>query len=110
MNTMVLFPNCDVTIYHLDKKTQTYSRLNLSNVNWNGKRNATVSDKGINIAYTVMITAEIGDYKVDIGDKVVKGNIVLDIARLSELSEYEPVTVIGMQESDLFNSISIECK
>ena len=107
---MVLFPNADVTIYHLDKKTQKYSRINLESVNWNGKRNATVSDKGVNIAYTVIITAEIGDYKVYMGDKVVKGNITLDINRLSDLSEYEPITVIGTQENDIFHSISIECK
>ena len=107
---MVLFPNADVTIYHLDKKTQKYSRINLNNVNWNGKRNATVSDKGVNIAYTVIITAEIGDYKVYMGDKVVKGNITLDITRLSELSEYEPITVIGTQVNDIFHSLSIECK
>ena len=107
---MVLFQNCDVTIYHLDKKTQKYSRINLENVNWNGKRNATVSDKGVNIAYTVMITAELGDYTVHMGDKVVKGNITLDITRLSELSEYEPITVIGTQENDIFHSLSIECK
>ena len=79
-------------------------------MNWNGKRNATVSDKGVNIAYTVMITAEIGDYKVHMGDKVVKGNITLDITRMSELSEYEPITVIGTQENDIFHSLSIECK
>ena len=107
---MILFPNCDVTIYHLDKKTQKYSRINLESVNWNGKRNATVSDKGVNIAYTVIITAEIGDYKVYMGDKVVKGNITLDITRLSELSDYEPITVIGTQENDIFHSLSIECK
>ena len=107
---MVLFPNSDVTIYHLDKKTQTYSRINLENVNWNGKRNSTVTDKGVNIAYTVIITAEIGDYKVYMGDKVIKDNINLDITRLSELSEYEPVTVIGTQENDIFHSLSIECK
>lgn len=107
---MVLFPNADVTIYHLDKKTQTYSRINLENVNWNSKRNSTVSDKGVNVAYTVMITAEIGDYKVYMGDKVVKGNITLDITRLSDLNAYEVVTVIGTQESDIFHSLSIECK
>ena len=107
---MVLFQNCDVTIYHLDKKTQKYSRINLENVNWNGKRNATVSDKGVNIAYTSIITAEIGDYKVYMGDKVVKGNITLDIARLPDLSAYEVVTVIGTQENDIFHSLSIECK
>lgn len=107
---MVLFPNSDITIYHLDSKTQKYSRINLENVNWSGKRNSTVSDKGVNIAYTVMISAEIGDYKVHTGDKVIRGNITLDITRLSDLNDYEVVTVIGTQESDLFHSISIECK
>ena len=38
------------------------------------------------------------------------GNITLDITRLSELSDYEPITVIGTQENDIFHSISIECK
>ncbi len=107
---MVLFPNADVTIYHLDKKTQTYSRINLENVNWSGKRNSTVSDKGVNVAYTVMISAEMGDYKVYTGDKIIKGNITLDITRLSDLSAYEVVTVIGTQESDILHSFSIECK
>lgn len=106
---MVLFPNADITIYHLNKD-QTYSRINLENVNWSGKRNATVSDKGVNVAYTVIISAEIGDYTVHTGDKVVRGNISLDIIRLSDLSAYEVVTVIGIQESDLLHSISIECK
>lgn len=107
---MVLFPNADVTIYHLDKKTQTYSRINLENVNWNGKRTATVSDKGVNVAYTTIISAEIGDYKVHTGDKIIRGNITLDITRLTDLNAYEVVTVIGTQDSDLFHSISIECK
>ena len=106
---MVLFPNADITIYHLNKD-QTYSRINVENVNWSGKRNATVSDKGINVAYTVIISAEIGDYEVHTGDKIIRDNITLDITRLSDLKDYEIVTVIGTQESDLFHSISIECK
>ncbi|EES49930.1 hypothetical protein NE172_18145 [Clostridium botulinum] len=107
---MVLFPNSDITIYHLDKKTQTYSRINLEDVNWSGKRTATVSDKGVNVAYTVIISAEIGDYKVYTGDKIIRGNITLDITKISDLSAYEVVTVIGTQECDIFHSLSIECK
>ena len=106
---MVLFPNCDITIYHLDKKTQTYNIINIENVNWSGKRTATVNDKGINVAYTSIISAEKGDYEINTGDKIIKGSIELDITRLSDLKDYEVVTVIGTQESDLFNSISIEC-
>lgn len=107
---MVLFPNADITIYHLDKKTQKYSRINIKDVNWSGKRNSTVSDKGVNVDYTVIISAEKGNYEVHTGDKIIRDNITLDITRLSELSTYEIVTVIGTQESDLFNSISVECK
>jgi hypothetical protein len=106
---MVLFQNANMTIYHLNKD-QTYSRINIDNVNWNSKRTATVSDKGINIAYTTMIVADMGDNKVTIGDKIVKGNISLEINRLSELKEYEPVTVVGVQYNDIFGSYSIECK
>lgn len=107
---MVLFPNADITIYHLDSKTQKYTRTNIENVNWNGKRNATVSDKGVNVAYTTIISAEIGDYKVYTGDKIIRGNITLDITRLSDLNAYEVVTVIGTQESDIFHSLNVECK
>ena len=106
---MVLFINADMTVYHLNKD-QSYTRININNVNWNSKRTATVSDKGINIAYTTMIVAELGDNKVTTGDKIVKGNISLDITRLSELKEYEPVTVVGIQYNDLFGSYSIECR
>ena len=106
---MVLFVNADMTVYRLNKD-QSYTRININNVNWNSKRTATVNDKGINIAYTTMIVAELGDNKVTTGDKIVKGNISLDITRLSELKEYEPVTVVGIQYNDIFNSYSIECK
>ncbi len=106
---MVLFVNADMTIYHLNKD-QTYTRINIDNVNWNSKRTATVSDKGINIAYTTMIVADMGDNKVTTGDKIVKGNITLDITRLSDLKAYEVVTVVGVQYNDIFDSYSIECK
>ena len=107
---MVLFPNANITIFHLDKKTQTYSRININNVNWSSKRNATVSDKGLNIIYSVVISAEMGDYTLAIGDKVVKGEILQDIKRISELDALKPVMIVGLQESELLHSISIECK
>ncbi|MGG7149679.1 DUF6751 family protein [Clostridium neonatale] len=106
----VLIKNADITIYHLDTKTQEYSRLNIDDVNWNSKRNSTVSDKGVNIAYTTMIVAPIGDYKVANGDKVVKGSINLDITRLTDLKAYEVLTVVGIQENNILNTINIECK
>lgn len=109
----VLIKNADITIYHHfldDNKLDAYRRINIEGVNWNSKRNATVSDKGVNIAYTTMIVAPIGDYEVATGDKVAKGNISLDITRLTDLKAYEVVTVVGVQYNDIFGSYSIECK
>lgn len=109
----VLIKNADITIYHhyLDEnKLDTYKRVNIEGVNWNGKRNATVSDKGVNIAYTTMIIAPIGDYKIDTGDKVVKGILDFNIARLTDLKAYETLTVVGVQENSMLNTINIECK
>lgn len=107
---MVLFPNADITLYHFDKATQTYTRYNIYNVNCNSKRNATVSDKGVNIAYTTMIVAPIESYEVSTGDKIVFGSITLDITKSTELKAYEPVTVVGIQKNNIFNTLNIECK
>lgn len=105
---MVLIRNADVTIYHLNPKTQLYTRTNIDGVNWNSRRNATVSDKGVNVAYTTMIVADNG--KVDTGDKVVKGNISLDITKLSDLKDYTVLTVVSVQGNNIMQSINIECK
>lgn len=106
----VLIKNADITIYHLDAKTQTYSRTNIDGVNWNSKRNATVTDKGVNIFYTTMVIADKGSYEVAMSDKVVKGNISLDITRLTDLKGYEVLTVVGVQENNILRTINIECK
>lgn len=106
----VLIKNADITVYHLDSKTQTYSRINIDGVNLNSKRNSTVSDKGVNIAYTTMIVAPIGDYEVTTGDKIVKGDISLDIIRLTDLKAYEVLTIVGIQENNIMQTLNIECK
>ena len=106
----VLFPNSDITLYHFDKITQKYIRYNIQNVNINSKRNSTVSDKGVNIAYTTIIVVPQGDYKLNTGDKIVKGNITLDITKVTDLKAYEVLTVIGIQENNIFNTVNIECK
>ena len=106
----VLFPNSDITIYHFDKTTQKYTRYNIQNVNMNSKRNSTVSDKGVNVAYTTMIVAPNGSYTLDTGDKIVKGNITLDINKISDLKAYEVLTVVGIQSNNIFNTVNIECK
>ena len=106
----VLFPNADITLYHFDKISQKYTRYNIKNVNVNSKRNSTVSDKGVNIAYTTIIVAPQGDYKLTTGDKVIKGNITLDINKISDLKDYEVLTVVGIQSNNIFNTVNIECK
>ena len=45
---MVLFQNADITVYRLNKD-QTYTRINIKDVNWNSKRNAGVDGKGVNV-------------------------------------------------------------
>lgn len=109
----VLIKNADITVYHHylnEDKLDAYKRININGVNWNSKRNATVSDKGVNIAYTTMIVADKSDYEVTTGDKVVKGNISLDITRLSDLKDYTVLTVVGVQENNTMQTLNIECK
>lgn len=65
---MVLFKNADITIYnrYFDNTTGTdkYKRTVIKGVNWQEKRNATVSDKGLNIAYNTLIFMDkLEDYR-----------------------------------------------
>lgn len=109
----VLIKNADITIYkhYLDEnRLDAYQRINIDDVNWKSKRNYTVVDKGINVFYTTMIVAPNSNYNFTTGDKVVKGHIEVDIKRLKELDLYNPITIIGLQENDLLNTINIECK
>lgn len=106
----VLIKNADITIYNFNSKTQIYTRYNIDGVNLNSKRSATVTDKGVNISYTTMIVADKGDYKINTGDKVVIGNISLDITRLTDLKDYEVLTVVGAQDNNIFKTLNIECK
>ena len=84
---MVLFQNADITVYRLNKD-QSYTRINIKDVNWNSKRNAGVDGKGVNVYYTTMIVIPSG-YNVTTGDKIVKGTLDIDISRLSDLKERE---------------------
>lgn len=55
----VLFKNTDITIYnkYYDKVNDVdrYQRTVIRGVNWQGKRNATVSDKGLNREDSILI-------------------------------------------------------
>lgn len=55
----VLFKNADITIYnrYYDKSLgiDKYQRTVIKGVNWQGKRNSTVSDKGVLLADSTLI-------------------------------------------------------
>lgn len=57
-----------------------------------------------------MIIADKGDYEIDTEDLVVKGHLTLDIARATDLKGYNILKVVGLQENNLLETISIECK
>lgn len=109
----VLIKNANITVYrhyYDDNMLDCYERINLDGVNLNSKRNATVTDKGINVAYTTMIMVDGINHAFTTGDKVVNGHIEVDISRLSELNVFNPVTIVGVQPNKMFNSTTIECK
>ena len=55
----VLFKNADITLYnkYYDKENDVdrYQRTVIRDVNWQGKRNATVTDKGLNRDDSILI-------------------------------------------------------
>lgn len=133
----VFFKNADITIYNKyydsNSDTDKYQRTIIKGVNWQGKRNATVNDKGVNVAYTTLIFLDSLPNYVDPRtfaklddidrpnyftftelDKIVKGAIDYEITgvkpnRVSDLeNEYETVTVISSQVWG--NHMEVECR
>ena len=55
----VLFKNADITLYnkYYDKENDVdrYQKVIIREVNWQGKRNATVGDKGLNRDDSILI-------------------------------------------------------
>lgn len=133
----VFFKNADITIYnkYYDSISDTnkYQRTVIKGVNWQSKRNATVTDKGVNVAYITLIFLDSLPNYIDPKtfaklddidrpnyftftelDKIVKGAIDYEITgvkpnRVSDLeNEYETVTVISSQVWG--NHMEVECK
>ena len=133
----VFFKNADITIYNKyydsNSDTDKYQRTVIKGVNWQSKRNATVNDKGVNVAYTTLIFLDSLPNYVDSKtfaklddidrpnyftftelDKIVKGAIDYEITgvkpnRVSDLeNEYETVTVISSQVWG--NHMEVECR
>lgn len=109
----VLIKNANITVYrhyYDDNGLDCYERINYDGVNLQSKRNATVTDKGINVAYTTVIVVDGINHAFTTGDKVVNGHIEVDITKLNDLKVFNPMTIIGIQPNSLFNSTTIECK
>lgn len=98
----VLFKNADITIYnrYYDNSlgSYRYQRTVIKGVNWQGKRNSTVSDKGLLLADSTLIFIDKLDNYVSTkrfaklqpderenyftfapGDKIVKGEVEFEI-------------------------------
>ncbi|WP_434305903.1 DUF6751 family protein [Clostridium botulinum] len=116
----VLFKNADITVYNkyydFTSDTDKYQRTVIKGVNWESKRNGTVSDKGLLLADSTLIFIDKLDNYVSPkrfaklsneertnyftftpGDKIVKGEVDFEVTgikpnRLSDLeSEFDDV-------------------
>lgn len=116
----VLFKKDTITIYNryydFTSDTDKYQRTVIKGVNWQGKRNGTVSDKGLLLADSTLIFidklddylspkrfAKLSDlerpnyFTFSIGDKIVKGEVDFEITgvkpyRIADLeSDYDDV-------------------
>lgn len=125
---MILFPNTNITIYnkYFDKVSGSnkYQRTVLRNVDWQGKRNATVGDKGLNLDDSIMIFVDKFDnyispkrfnllsdeerfkyFTFGISDIIVKGEIDFEITGVKpnniadvERNFDDVVTILSVQE------------
>lgn len=119
----VLFKNSDITIYNryadAASGVDKYQRTVIKGVNWQSKRNGTVSDKGLLLADSTLIFVDKLDNYVSpkrfaklpdaerrnyftftIGDKIVKGEVDFEVIgiqghRISDLEkEFDDVITI----------------
>lgn len=122
----VLFRNADITIYnkYYDSvdDVDRYQRTIITGVNWQDERNATVSDKGLLLADSILIFIDKLDNYVSprvfrnlssaermnyftfaAGDKIVKGEIDFEILGL------RPYSVADLENNydDVVNIMSI---
>lgn len=138
----VLFKNADITIYnkYYDKVNDIdrYQRTIIKGVNWQDKRNATVSDKGLLRADSVLIFLDINDvenkiyispkrfnklqdaerfnyFTLGLKDKVVKGEVDFEITGIKpnsiadlENNYDDVVSILGI--TPWSNHMEVECK
>ena len=125
---MVLFPNTKtITLFnkYIDENgNQKYNKKLIKNVNWSTNRNATITDKGLTLANSILIfmnldsnyikpkawqqLTSIGDkFTLEVGDKIAKGDIP-QITKIADLNQYDDVVTIKGIEI-LSNHIEVEC-
>ncbi|ADL53215.1 DUF6751 family protein [Clostridium cellulovorans] len=133
----VLFPNTSITIYNhyfdnannIDK----YKRTVIEGCDWKGKRNSTVSDKGLLLADSVLIFVNKSEkyispkhfrslsdakrtsfFTFSIGDKIVKGEVSFEITgtkpfSLADLDKnFDEVITIKSANTNLSGHYEIE--
>lgn len=105
----VLFKNSDITIYNRyydEDGVDKYQRTVIKGVNWQGKRNATINEKGLLLADSTLIFIDklsnyVSPKRFDklndieranyftfrAGDKIVKGEVDIEITRIADLEK-----------------------
>lgn len=129
---MVMLPNADITIYnsYLDQATKLnkYHRTVVEGVNWNSTRNSTISNGSVTVVFNTTIVLDklpnyltplefnkladkTGYFTFNTSDRIVQGNIPLEITKLTDLNtNYDSVVVMSVGESKLFGTLTVECK
>jgi hypothetical protein len=120
---MVLFKNTDITLYNkyydISSGYDKYQRIVIKGVNWQDKRNATISDKGLLLADSILIFLDKKDnyvspkrfrklsneerisyFTLTAGDKIVKGEVDFEITGVKPYS-------IADLESNFENVVNI---
>ena len=138
----ILFKNTDITIYNKYYDTENdidrYQRTVVEGVNWQGKRNAIVTDKGLNRDDSILIFIDVNSvegkqyispkrfnklsheervnyFTFGLNDYIAKGNIDFEISGISPNSladlenEYDDVVrILGTKEWS--RHWEVECK
>lgn len=129
---MVLVKNADITIYnsYLDVATKInkYHRTVIEGVNWNMTRNSTISNGSVTVVFNTTIVIDkldnyltplefgklvdkTGYFTFNTSDRIVQGNIDLEISKLTDLTgNFDSVVVMSISESNLFGTLKVECK
>ena len=122
---MVLFKNADITLYNkyydIVNGYDKYQRTVIKDVNWTGKRNATVTNTGLQLADSIRIILDkldnyispkqfrklsnderVAYFTLSVGDKIAKGEIDFEIVGI------KPYSIVDLENNfdDVVNVMS----